>query len=373
MNAAAKLLASASATPSDLRVPRALDEITPAWMTGALREAGYGGAIVSGVSAEPLGRQVGFICTLSKIHLTYVHQPHGAPATVIAKMASTEEFVRALASSERLWARESDFYRHIAPNVPNTLARCYYNGSECEEDLYTLLLEDLSGGEPGDQIVGATEDQARTAINWLAVFHASWWGREPEAVDMMREQDQYRRAQPMICGVLPRYLEVFGDAMPDQARTLLERSVEQMAVADAFQTCAGPRTVLHGDFRLDNMIFDDAGQLAVVDWQTMQWGDPAYDLAWFLTYSLPTDLRRAMEHELVAQYRTELQAHGVSAPSVEDLFSAYRRKIPAVMAVSALGGGIASEDDERAMALFRSIASRVSIAAVDLAVGDFLK
>ena len=47
----------------------------------------------------------------------------------------------------------------------------------------------------------------------------------------------------------------------------------------------GPARLVHGDYRLDNTIIDDAGQVkAVLDWELTTLGDPLADLGAMLTY-----------------------------------------------------------------------------------------
>ncbi|MFN8161426.1 MAG: phosphotransferase family protein [Solirubrobacterales bacterium] len=41
-----------------------------------------------------------------------------------------------------------------------------------------------------------------------------------------------------------------------------------------------PATVVHGDFRLGNLIVGEAGLAAVIDWELAHTGDPAEDLGW---------------------------------------------------------------------------------------------
>lgn len=61
--------------------------------------------------------------------------------------------------------------------------------------------------------------------------------------------------------------------------------------------------LLHGDYRLDNLLFDpDKTSVTVVDWQTITVGLPARDLAYFLGTRLETSLREKMEPELVKVY-----------------------------------------------------------------------
>lgn len=47
-------------------------------------------------------------------------------------------------------------------------------------------------------------------------------------------------------------------------------------------------SLLHGDFRLDNVILSDAGEVrAVLDWELSTQGDPLADLGWLLLYWQP--------------------------------------------------------------------------------------
>jgi aminoglycoside phosphotransferase (APT) family kinase protein len=53
----------------------------------------------------------------------------------------------------------------------------------------------------------------------------------------------------------------------------------------------GPATIVHGDYRLDNMILSDSGEVAaVVDWELCTLGDPLADVGLLLVYwSQPGD------------------------------------------------------------------------------------
>lgn len=44
---------------------------------------------------------------------------------------------------------------------------------------------------------------------------------------------------------------------------------------------AGPTRVVHGDFRLGNLLVDERGLVAVLDWELAHLGDPVEDLGWF--------------------------------------------------------------------------------------------
>ena len=84
---------------------------------------------------------------------------------------------------------------------------------------------------------------------------------------------------------------------------------------------------MHGDYRLDNMLFGQAGAdrpLTVVDWQTVTWGPAMTDLAYFLGCALPAELRRAHHDQLLRTYHDAL---GADAPiSLEDVRDGVRRQ-----------------------------------------------
>ena len=47
----------------------------------------------------------------------------------------------------------------------------------------------------------------------------------------------------------------------------------------------GPATIVHGDYRLDNMILSPAGEVsAVVDWELCTLGDPLADVGMLMVY-----------------------------------------------------------------------------------------
>jgi thiamine kinase-like enzyme len=82
-------------------------------------------------------------------------------------------------------------------------------------------------------------------------------------------------------------------------------------------------SLLHGDYRLDNLMFAPDGSVTVVDWQTISVGLPARDLAYFLSTSLAPSDRLAHERDLVAAYHAELLRHGVTDYTDDDCWRDY--------------------------------------------------
>ncbi len=69
--------------------------------------------------------------------------------------------------------------------------------------------------------------------------------------------------------------------------------------------------LIHGDYRLDNMLFGQPGAdrpLTVVDWQTVTWGPAFTDVAYFLGCALPVEARRDHYDALLRAYHQALGA-----------------------------------------------------------------
>jgi hypothetical protein len=101
--------------------------------------------------------------------------------------------------------------------------------------------------------------------------------------------------------------------------------------------------LLHGDYRLDNLLFDpELTRVSVVDWQTLGVGLPARDLSYFTATSLNSHLRADIEEELVADYHRALTAGGVGGYDRETCWGDYRLGVLQAPLISALGFAFAA-------------------------------
>jgi len=111
-------------------VPRRPEELTPAWLTACLRQAGaLRGGSVTGCAAEQIGVGRGFAGRIFRLRLRYDHPEPGAPAALIGKFAAEHAPTRAMMTEFGGYAREVRFYRELAgsrtsrPPPPSTSAR----------------------------------------------------------------------------------------------------------------------------------------------------------------------------------------------------------------------------------------------------------
>jgi thiamine kinase-like enzyme len=88
---------------------------------------------------------------------------------------------------------------------------------------------------------------------------------------------------------------------------------------------AAPTTMIHGDFRADNLVFGEDGAVAAFDFQLIGTGSGSYDLAYFVTQSLEVDVADANEAALFDRYTAGLTAGGVPEGDLDGLWERYRK------------------------------------------------
>ena len=130
----------------------------------------------------------------------------------------------------------------------------------------------------------------------------------------------------MVPHVATQFRERFdGILEPD----IMDATMRMAPLAGALLFDAPPhRTVLHGDFRLDNVLFDAKGgawKMATLDWQTIGRGCGTLDAAYFLGAGLREADRAAHEQDLLRIYHERLRAYGVTAYPWEQCWLDYRK------------------------------------------------
>ena len=78
-----------------------------------------------------------------------------------------------------------------------------------------------------------------------------------------------------------------------------------------------PWTLLHGDYRLDNIMFRSNGEIVVIDYQLLCKGRPGWDVAYFITTALSADHKVKKRQCLSTIMRLLLE--GITDYSYEEL------------------------------------------------------
>ena len=355
-----------------LKVPDGLADITPCWLNKALG-AGRISANppVIGYSAEPIAEGKGFMNQLFRLRLHFDSVPADLPDAVIAKLPSADPLLRTVFDRLEQNRREVRFYRDL-PNSPHMLTpRVYYSGMDPGTGNTALLLEDLNSARQGDSVAGCTLDEARRCIGQLARFHASWWD-SPFLEDLywmpLREADAgaYEEIYP---GAWAALVEKAGGGMPPGLRVMGDRLVTEVRRVKALLT-RPPRTVVHGDYRLDNCFFStgaNSQQVAVIDWEFCTRGRGTYDVATFTSEAFPPERRRQVELSILREYHCILEERGVGGYSFEECLFDYRLSMLEVFVFWIITGGFCNYEGERAAIYLHNTLERLDAAISDLA------
>ena len=340
--------------------------IDAAWMTEVLRDSGaLAEGRVASLEAKPVGN--GLVGDSFRFALTYDAAPPGAPASVVGKFPAADPASRASGAGLRLYLREVSFYREIAHTVGIITPKAHYAEIDPVTHDFALIFEDFGPARQGDQLAGCSVEDARTALLEAAALHAPRWG-DP-ALERLDWLTGGADTNAQVVAMLPMVIAAFRDRYDGQLEPECMALVERLpgAMAAMAGDRSSPLTLMHGDFRLDNVLFDIQGgarRMGTLDWQTLALGAGVTDVAYFLSAGLAPELRRAHERDLVAGYHAELTRLGVRDFSLDHCWRDYRR-----LAVHGVLMGVFSamavERTERGDALFLAMTRGGCLQALD--------
>lgn len=322
-----------------------LSDISPQWLTAALRSGGFEGEVVS-YESEIIGEGLGFLGDIVRI------RPRPTPAdptlqSIVLKMPTSLKN-RNLGQTLGVYEREIRFYQELQSQLsirtpvhlysdmdatppeqaikqlellgklPKWLSRTLlplvvrYGGQANKG--YVLLLKDLGQYRIGDQLAEGSASDMHLAIDTLATMHADFYA-QPEKLT------SYPWIIPFDTGA--RFMQIMMDVTHRKFCQMYEEKLSPrhleiitwlVANADRFiETMSSlPYTLLHGDYRMDNLCFDDANrELIVFDWQTLLQGPAGYDLAYFLA----TTNTAVPLNELLERYQEQMNKSGIALSS----------------------------------------------------------
>ena len=330
--------------------PNSPDALSKAWLSAAL------GYPVRSFQVSYFGEGAGIMALVTRLHL----EADQGPQTLIAKFPSPAPENRAVAQTYDMYGREVRFYRDIADGIRLRTPACHHAQFDQASQDFVLLIEDLKGYRIGDQVAGCSRLEALAVVEAIAQLHSSVWERTPPGV--ISHNNPMQR-DGMIAGFQtgwPVVVKHFGELIPQGALAAGKKMPGK--VADLLEAmCTPPICLSHADVRLDNIFFqqaacsengqdsrlggDNAGRgrdeesgadakrerkkecgsdagdahdaswrrdsgVVLVDWQSLCTSAPEQDLAYFVTQSIPPDIRAkedwvARYHEALARRRLD--------------------------------------------------------------------
>lgn len=356
-------------------VPATIDAITPGWLTDVLPEEFRAGCTITRFDAKVLSEGIGFVGDVARLKLTYDQPADDARTTVIAKVPTANEGFRRLGQAFGFFQKEIGFYREVAPTLDLSIPRALYLGDEPEAGNYILLLEDLDPMRPGDQLASCSLEEAEMALREAARLHAFWWEhpRLPEFSSWLPGvgDPYFGLLEQGYQDALPHFAQNFGHLVDDRIVELAEDFGGRYHEAVQAGPARGSQTFIHGDFRLDNMMFGDGAEtprLVVLDWQLPFRANGLWDVVYFLGGNFPPEWRREHEEHLLRVYHDALVENGLSAYSFDRCVDDYRAC--GLVLVGYLVTGAKDIDpssfNDRGQTLFETMFNRYSTAIMDL-------
>ncbi len=353
---------------TQLALPKTVDEITPEWLTAAMQSTNSATGTVTAVDAVPIGVGVGVVGALFRITPTW---DGDGPKTVIAKMPSSPS-ARFVAEMLSMYRRESRFYEQLSVRTPVPHATCYYSQLDWETQDFILLLSDLAGGRIVDQIVGCTLEEAEVAVDRLAELHAAFWNdaalRPSDWLPIINDSPlpeaaafAYEQGWPVMDGLFGDTLSPAIRAFGSTFHTVLPGLMERLSHP--------PFTMSHGDYRLDNIFFNDTPDgldLTLCDWQLVDTSRGGRDLGYFVSQSMTKEMRGQHERDLTRRYVEGLASRGVNDYSFDDAWLDYRVSTLFCLVYPIVAGGSIESQDERSVRLTGDMLDRCVTAIEEL-------
>lgn len=298
--------------------PVDLEEVlAPAWLDAALRTRYPGVRVASVGVVETLTT----IATKVRVRVDYEDPGVGpAPDALCVKGYFGPES-RSFASLGQVEAR---FYGEVAPRLDVRVPPCEYVGIDTETGHGLVLMRDLVA--QGCRFLTAldpyTVDQAAATLEQLARLHAT--GRASAARDAAW-------LAPRLVGFLDYVTEARLQAQLDDGRAV----TLSPGVRDAARLRAGfgvlaaragatPAVLIHGDAHAGNLYLTADGDPGLIDWQVVQWGPWALDVAYHVGAVLTVADRERHERALLSHYLDAVAIHGGEPPPPGAAWDVYR-------------------------------------------------
>ena len=323
---------------------------------------------VSGLKVESV-TPIGTGQMAESYRVSFAAGSHGQlPPSVVVKVPSQSESSRAASRITRCYELETGFYTHVRSLVGVSAPNCLHVWFDAPSDDFVLVLEDIVSGKQGDQLSGASVEQARAAIDELVLLHAPLWNSpQLNTLSWMprHTMESSQGTRDLLRSVFAGFTSRFESRVGAE---VLELGAQIVANIDGYDRAfPNNETIVHRDFRLDNLLFTETShgtQVKVVDWQTASISSGATDLAYFIGASFATEQRRLVEIQLVHRYHDGLTQSGISM-SWTEAWDQYRLFATSgyIMAIVA---SMLVKQTERGDAMFAAMANRHGQQMIDL-------
>jgi aminoglycoside phosphotransferase (APT) family kinase protein len=345
-------------TLSELSIPGGWDEITPEWMTHAIRRR-HPDAVVGDVAV--VRRDDG---TNRRARLALTYSAGTGPATVFAKAADPAH-VAMVALTSGLFHEPRLFNSDVV--LPLDHPAVYTAIIDEAGSDFLMIMEDVvaRGADPRDSTRPMTVEQVASGVRGLAKLHSDYWDHRTRNHPALAWLEPFVPFRGMELAPLEIAYQRLGDSVPAEIPALSASELFGDIWARYIHTLTrAPQTLLHGDPHIGNTYVLPDDSVGFLDWQMVRRGNFSLDLGYFVQGALTIEDRRRSERELVEEYRSALTLPAGELPSAEEIWLRYRASVAHGLAIwiATLSGGDAWQRPEVCLAL----AQRYSAAFVEL-------
>ena len=292
------------------------EEITPGWITYALREGGLiEDSTVKDIEKETIGGGKGFLSSVVKVDLKYENKESGAPGSVVVKIEPENELYRNFTEKIHAFEREILFYKNIAKHINLRLPEVFYTVDK--PPAYCLVMEDLSAYTPGNQVIGMHHNRVIDTVKIIARIQAEYWNNQKlDDLDWMPFTNSIIVNDELWESFIDNYSQFLSDSQIAIGKKIV-KSAEWLRREKAGR----PRTIVHCDLREDNLMFGGKelnNEILIIDWQATIRNIGAFDVARLVGGSELILERQGHEFEVLQHWYKELLDNGVKGYSWDD-------------------------------------------------------
>ena len=164
-------------------------------------------------------------------------------------------------------------------------------------------------------------------LDHMAALHAAFWDAGPE-IDLVTPMTRYLELSPwtaraeqwvgsdhLVPKLIAQGWPLLDVVAPRAAEVVHPLALDPGPLVMALATT--PQTLVHGNFKLDNLGVTPDGRTVLLDWEGTGRGAPTSDLAWYLAINC----RRLPEskEDAIMTYREALERHGIDTSPWWDL------------------------------------------------------
>jgi hypothetical protein len=285
----------------------------PDWLSYALRPV-TGGARITAVEVAEVIKTV---ATKVRFRATWA----GGEAALCLKAFLDLEPELARGGSTTI--TEADFYSELAPRLAVRVPACVASVKDREREQGVIIMRDLivEGATFCSALDPFSVDDAAATLEQIARLHAG--GPLLEAMPWVRPRlIDFATRDFMTAPVIQQLMDgPRGDGLDARTRDA-SRIVGGLKALAAIEP-AWPQTLVHGDCHAGN-IFRTAEGPGLIDWQLLQRGGWALDVAYHTCAVLPVEAAQAREFELLDHYLDVARGLGVQLPPREQARKQYR-------------------------------------------------